>query len=472
MRTQLFLDGSWVDGEGTAPVEDKFSGRVVAEVALAGPVQVRRAVAALAAGQRTDLLSPYQRYEILTRAARLVTERRAALADTMVAESGFTLDDVAGEIDRAAQTLRLCGEEATRIAGEMVPLDGAPGVRDRLGFTIRRPVGVVCAITPFNSPLNTPAHKVGPALAAGNAVVLKPATYTPLSAAALVEILLDAGLPPSLIALLPGSGGSVGTPLLADPRVGFYTFTGSTEVGHRIRAGAGVRPTQLELGGLSSTIVCADADPQQVVDRCVPAAFRKAGQVCTSVQRLYLHEEIRAEVTDRLVSAVQPQRYGDPRQPGTLTGPLISDKDADRVMSWVDEALAAGASALAGGSRDGRVVAPTVLANVPASSRVMCQEVFGPVLSLRSFTDLDRAVDEVNDTPYGLSAGIFTNDLRAAIRAAERLRMGSVHINQTSSSRVDLMPYGGVKESGFGREGPRYAIQEMTEERLVTVSYG
>lgn len=472
MRTQLFLDGSWVDGEGVAAVADKFTGAVVAELALAGPAQVRQAVAALAAGQRTDTPSPYQRYEILTRAARLVTERRAALTDLMVAESGFTLDDVAGEIDRAAQTLRLCGEEATRIAGEMVPLDGAPGVRDRLGFTIRRPVGVVCAITPFNSPLNTPAHKVGPALAAGNAVVLKPATYTPLSAAALVEILLDAGLPPALIALLHGSGGSVGAPLLADPQIGFYTFTGSTEVGHRIRAGAGVRPTQLELGGLSSTIVCADADPQQVVDRCVPAAFRKAGQVCTSVQRLYLHEAIRAEVTDRLVRTVGQQRYGDPRQPGTLTGPLISDKDADRVTSWVDEALAAGASALAGGHRDGPVVAPTVLVDAPADSRVLCQEVFGPVLSLRSFTDLDRAVDEVNDTPYGLSAGIFTNDLRAGIRAAARLRMGSVHINQTSSSRVDLMPYGGVKESGFGREGPRYAIQEMTEERLVTVSYG
>ncbi|MPZ24957.1 MAG: aldehyde dehydrogenase family protein [Micromonosporaceae bacterium] len=472
MRTQLFISGSWMDGESVAAVADKFTGRVLGEVAQAGAAQVQQAVAALAAGQRRDVPPPYERYEILTRAARLVTERRAALADTMVSESGFTLDDVAGEIDRTAQTLRLCGEEATRIAGEMVPLDGAPGVRDRLGFTIRRPVGVVCAITPFNSPLNTPAHKVGPAIAAGNAVVLKPATYTPLSAAALVEILLDAGLPPSLIALLHGSGASVGAPLLADPRVGFYTFTGSTEVGHRIRAGAGVRPTQLELGGLSSTIVCADADPQAVVDRCMPAAFRKAGQVCTSVQRLYLHEDIRAEVTDRLVSAVERQRYGDPHQPGTLTGPLISGKDADRVMSWVDEALAAGASALAGGRRDGRVVAPTVLAGVSASSRVMCQEVFGPVVSLRSFTDLDRAVDEVNDTPYGLSAGIFTNDLRAGIRAAERLRMGSVHINQTSSSRVDLMPYGGVKESGFGREGPRYAIQEMTEERLVTVDYG
>jgi succinate-semialdehyde dehydrogenase/glutarate-semialdehyde dehydrogenase len=472
VRDQLFINGSWVDGQNTAAVEDKFTAGVLTHVARAAAAQAREAVGALEAAQRQGVPSPYERFEILSRAAVLVEERRDDLSALMVAESGFTLADVATEIDRTAQTLRLCGEEATRIAGEMVPLDGAPGVRDRIGFTIRKPVGVVCAITPFNSPLNTPAHKIGPAIAAGNAVVFKPATYTPLSAAALVEILLDAGLPPGLIALLHGPGATVGAALLADPRVDFYTFTGSTGVGRTIRASVGVRPTQLELGGLSSTVVCADADPQAVVDRCVPAAFRKAGQVCTSVQRLYVHEDIRAEVTDRLVDTVGRQRYGDPREPGTLTGPLISAKEADRVESWIARAVDSGATALVGARREGRVIAPTVLADAPADSAVMCQEVFGPVVSLRGFTDLDQAVDEVNDTPYGLSAGIFTNDVRTALRAAQRLRMGSVHINQTSSSRVDLMPYGGVKDSGFGREGPRYAVREMTEERLVTITYG
>jgi acyl-CoA reductase-like NAD-dependent aldehyde dehydrogenase len=320
--------------------------------------------------------------------------------------------------------------------------------------------------------LNTPVHKVAPALAAGNTVVFKPASYTPFSAAALVEILLEAGLPPEHIALLHGSGRTVGNNLLDDPRIGFYTFTGSTEVGHQLRARVGVRPTQLELGGLSSTIVCADADPEVVVERCVPAAFRKAGQVCTSVQRIYLHESIREEVTERLAKTVSQARYGDPRVPGTLTGPLISQQESDRVNAWIEEAVRNGATALTGARQEGPVVAPTVLTDVSADSRVMCREVFGPVVSLRPFTDLDQAIDEVNDTPYGLAAGVFTNDLRLALRAAERLRMGTVHINQTSSSRIDLMPYGGVKESGFGREGPKYAAREMTEERLITISYG
>jgi succinate-semialdehyde dehydrogenase/glutarate-semialdehyde dehydrogenase len=472
VRSQLFLNGSWADGEGSAPVVDKFTGQVLAELAQASTRQVSEAIGCLSAAHQRAVLPPYQRFEILSRASALVAGRRDELASVMVAESGFTLSDVAGEIDRTVQTLRLCAEEATRITGEMVPLDGAPGVTDRIGFTIRRPIGVVCAITPFNSPLNTPAHKVGPALAAGNTVILKPSTYTPFSAAALVEILLEAGLPPSHIALVHGSGRSVGSSLLADPRVGFYTFTGSTEVGHHLRATVGVRPTQLELGGLSSTIICADADPDLAVARCVPAAYRKAGQVCTSVQRIHVHDSIRETVTDRLVKAVNSQRYGDPREPGTLTGPLITAGESERVMSWIEAAIDAGASALAGARREGPVVAPTVLTGVSADSNVMCQEVFGPVVSVRGFADLDQAIDEVNDTPYGLAAGIFTNDVNSALHAAQRLRMGSVHINQTSSSRVDLMPYGGVKESGFGREGPRYAAREMTEERLVTISYG
>lgn len=472
MRNQLFINGSWTDGESAAPVKDKFTGEVLAELAQASSEQVADAVAGLYNASQHGPLPPYQRFQILARASELVAERREELTTIMVAESGFTRADVTGEIDRAVQTLRLSAEEATRLTGEMVPLDGAPGVRDRIGFTIRHPIGVVCAITPFNSPLNTPVHKVGPALAAGNTVILKPATYTPFSAAALVDILLAAGLPPEHIALVHGSGRSVGNWLLDDSRIGFYTFTGSTEVGRELRARVGVRPTQLELGGLSSTIICADADPQLAVERCVPAAFRKAGQVCTSVQRIYLHESVRDEVTEQLVKVVSDQRYGDPREAGTLTGPLISGQESDRVMAWIDEAVRHGAIALTGARQAGPVVAPTVLTDVSNDSRVMCREVFGPVVSLRTFSDLDQAIDEVNDTPYGLSAGVFTNDIRSALHAAQRLRMGTVHINQSSSSRIDLMPYGGVKESGFGREGPHYAAREMTEERLITISYG
>jgi acyl-CoA reductase-like NAD-dependent aldehyde dehydrogenase len=472
MNTRMWIDGQWVDGDaGTASLEQKYTGEVLAEVAQASPDQIVQAVGSLHEAARREVIPPYRRFEILSRASAMVAERRDQLRDLIVAESGFTRGDADGEITRATQTLRLSAEEATRLAGEMVPLEGAPGVSGRLGFTMRYPVGVVCAITPFNSPLNTVSHKVGPAIAAGNAVVLKPATATPLTASALVEILLEAGLPPRHIALVHGGGKEVGTALLEDERIGFYTFTGSTEVGRIIQQSVGLRRTQLELGSLSSTIVCADADLDTAVERCVSASFRKAGQVCTSVQRLYVDEAVSEAFEERLLDAMRDLEVGDPSDPATFVGPLISEPEAIRVESWVQGAADAGARVLAGGQRDGRVVAPTLLTDVGSDMQVMCNEVFGPVVSLRAYHELDATIDEINDTPYGLAAGIFTQDIGVALTAAERLRMGSVHVNQTSSSRVDLMPYGGVKDSGFGHEGPKYAAREMTEERLVTITY-
>lgn len=468
---QLFIDGSWVDGGSTAVVEDKFTGEHVAEVAQASADQVGDAIGALHAAHQRGVMPPYDRSRILTRASRLIEERAEELRDLIVQESGFTRSDAAGEVARATQTLRLSGEEATRLTGEMVPLDGAPNVRDRIGFTIRRPVGVVCAITPFNSPLNTVAHKVGPALAAGNTVALKPATPTPLTAGALVRILLDAGLPPDQIALLNGSGRAVGQPLLEDERIAFYTFTGSTEVGRHISATVGLRRTQLELGSLASTIVCPDADIDDALHKSTSAAFRKAGQVCTSVQRLYVHREVHEQFTERLIERVEALKAGDPNDDGTFVGPLISLAEAERVENWVGAAVDGGAECLTGGVRDQRVVRPTVLSGVHPSMQVMCEEVFGPVVSVRAFDDFEATLHEVNDTPYGLATGVFTKDIRTAMIAAERLHVGSVHINQTSSSRIDLMPYGGVKDSGFGHEGPKYAAREMTEERLITIDY-
>lgn len=472
MNTRMWIDGRWVDGEaGTAPLEQKYTGETLAEVAQASPDQVEAAVASLLRAVSREVIPPYRRFEILSRASALVAERREQLRDLIVAESGFTRGDADGEITRATQTLRLSAEEATRLAGEMVPLEGAPGVSGRLGFTTRHPIGVVCAITPFNSPLNTVSHKVGPAIAAGNAVVLKPATATPLTAAALVEILLEAGLPPHHVALLHGGGKEVGAALLDDARIGFYTFTGSTEVGRIIQQSVGLRRTQLELGSLSSTIVCADADLDTAVERCVSASFRKAGQVCTSVQRLYVDEAVAEDFAARLLDTMAGLKVGDPSDPATFVGPLISEPEAARVESWVQGAAAAGARVLAGGERDGRVVAPTLLTDVRPDMQVMCNEVFGPVVSLRPYHDLAATIDEINDTPYGLAAGIFTQDVSTALSTAQRLRVGSVHVNQTSSSRIDLMPYGGVKDSGFGHEGPKYAVREMTEERLVTITY-
>lgn len=471
-NVRQLIGGVWVDGATTGDLLDAYTGDVVAQVHCAEPSQVQAAIGGLTAAQATGALAPTRRQEVLAEASRLVARRRDELSALMTCEAGFTQADVAREVERAVETLRLSGEEAVRLTGEMVPMDGATDTGRRIGFTLRAPVGVVCAITPFNSPLNTVAHKVGPAIAAGNAVVLKPSLLTPATAQALVRILVDAGLPPDRISLLHGAGEQLGPALLDDPRVGFYTFTGSTAVGTSIQRAAGLRRTQLELGSLSSTILCHDADLDVAVPKCVAGAFRKAGQVCTSVQRLYVHRSIVADVLDRLVHAAGALVAGDPRDPATTVGPMITEDQAARVESWVAEAVTGGAVLRGGGHRQGSVVQPTVLTDVDPAMRVMCEEVFGPVLTVRVYDDLDAALREVDDTPYGLSAGLFTADIGRALHAATQLRMGSVHINETSSSRVDLMPYGGVKASGFGKEGPRYAAREMTEERLVSVTYG
>lgn len=467
-QARLLIDGEWVDGASTTELRDKYDGSVIAEVHEADREQVERALAGVAEAQATVKWPHYQRYEVLTRAAELV-QQRSDLVDAIVDDTGFTVADAEREVARAVQTLTISGEEAKRIHGEMVPMHGAPGGDGRLAFTVRHPVGVVAAITPFNSPLNTVAHKVAPALAAGNGVVLKPAAYTPLSAGILAEVLIEAGMPRRLLAVLNGGGSTVGEWLLQSPVPAFYAFTGSTEVGKHIRAAVGLRKTQLELGSLASTIVCADADLDRAATACVGAAFRKAGQVCTSIQRLYVERAVLDDFAGRLSAELGGRAVGNPRQQGGFVGPVISEKDADRIESWIQQAHEKGADVVAGGTREGQVIAPTVLANVDPAADVFSQEVFGPVVNLVPFDDFDATLADVNDTPYGLAAGIFTSNIGRALQAADTLRMGSVHINETSSSRVDLMPYGGVKESGAGVEGPRYAIEEMTEQRLVTM---
>lgn len=466
---KLFYEGRWQDGASTAPLTDKYSGAHITDVHEADADQVDLALAALARAQQTERLSPYDRFRILSGASQLLQERRAEAVATVVLDAGFTVADAEREVGRTIQTLLLSGEEARRIHGEVVPWTGAPGASERYAFTVRHPLGVVCAITPFNSPLNTVAHKVGPALAAGNSVVIKPASYTPLSTGLLVRTLLDAGLPAGLIAIVHGGGSTVGQWLLESEVPAFYAFTGSTEVGEHIRRTVGLRKVQLEMGSLSSTLVCHDADLERAANLCVNAAFRKAGQVCTSVQRLYVEAPVVEEFSGMLREILADRQIGDPSDARTFVGPVISRGDAERIESWIDTAVGRGASVVTGGARTDQVVAPTVLTDVAPDMQVVCQEVFGPVVSVRPFTVLEDAVTEINDTPYGLSAGIFTADINRALTAAETLRMGSVHINETSSNRVDLMPYGGVKRSGMGVEGPKYAIEEMTEQRLITI---
>ncbi|MCS0497247.1 aldehyde dehydrogenase family protein [Ancylobacter sp. MQZ15Z-1] len=469
--SKLLIGGRWVDGVSTDRLVDKFRGEVFAEMAVASPEQVDEAVAGALAAVEASTLAPYERYRILSAAARLVEERSERLIALMRDEAGFTRADGDNEVRRCVQTLELSAEEAKRLHGELVPMEAGAGVRDRLGFTIRVPRGVICAITPFNSPLNVLAHKVAPALAGGNAVVIKPSNHTPLSAVELCRALIDAGLPPELLALLHGPGSAIGRRLLEDPRIAFYAFTGSTRVGREIQAAAGLRGTQLELGSIASTIVCHDADIERAIPKIVNAGFRKAGQVCTSVQRLFVDRRIAGRFVPRLVEAVHAAKAGDPADPSVVIGPMITPEHAERAASWVREAVAGGARILTGGTHEGSVFEPTVLDRVDESMRVVCEEIFAPVVSVIEFDDVGEAVARANASPFGLSAGLFTSDISTALRTARLLRFGGVHINEASSARVDAMPFGGVKDSGFGREGPAYAIREMTEERLITIAY-
>jgi succinate-semialdehyde dehydrogenase/glutarate-semialdehyde dehydrogenase len=464
----LLADGEWTAGRGTPlTVMDKYALAPGAQVGTADQAQVGQAVAAAHAAFRRGAPGPYERGAILERAAQMLEPLTDSFVRTMQMEAGFTASDAGGEVRRCIQTLKLSAEEARRLAGEVIPLAGAPQQAGRMGFTLRVPLGVVLAITPFNSPLNTVAHKIAPAFAAGNAVILKPASATPLTACKLAEVLLAAGLPRGFLSVIPG-GAQVADWLIADERVRFFAFTGSTEVGRSIQSRAGLRRTQMELGSIACTILCDDAKLDSALAKVVNAGYRKAGQVCTSVQLLLTHRSIAAEVEQRLAKLVQALAWGDPRDANTFVGPLISEKEAIRVEAWIEEAVAKGARRLAGGARRGASVPPTLLAGIDDSMKVGCREVFGPVVCILPFDTLDEAIARVNATPYGLACGIFTNRLEDAFKAARQLEVGGVHVNETSSSRVDLMPYGGSKDSGFGREGPRYAVHEMTEERIVT----
>lgn len=467
----LLIDGQWVQGGSTQSLTDKFNGSVYGEMAVASQAQVAAAVTGAVAGQQASRLAPYDRFKILSTAARIMESRLDPLVDLMRAEAGFTRADGENEVRRCVQTLELSAEEAKRLVGEMVPMEAAQGVKNRLGFTIRGPRGVVCAITPFNSPLNTVAHKVGPALAGGNSVVLKPSEYTPLTAVELCKVLIEAGLPANLLALVHGDGGIIGPQLLADQRIAFYAFTGSTRVGREIQRAAGLRGTQLELGSIASTIVCHDANIDLAVSKIVQAGFRKAGQVCTSVQRLFVDRCIAGEFTPKLVAATRAMKFGDPADPATVIGPMITVAHAQRASSWIAEAVSGGAQILTGGRCERALLEPTVLHGVTDTMKVVCEEIFAPVLSIREFDQLDEAIAGANAQPFGLSVGVFTSNLHSAFAAARALRFGGIHINEASSARVDVMPFGGVKDSGFGREGPAYAIREMTEERLVTIAY-
>jgi glyceraldehyde-3-phosphate dehydrogenase (NADP+) len=466
----MLIGGREVAGGATIAVRNPFDGTLIDTVPAATTEQVELALEVAGRGARVmERTTRFERARILARTSSLIEERSERLAILLASEVGKTIREAKGEVARAVQTFAVASEEARRLSGEIVPFDGAPTGGDRFGFYIRVPVGVVVAITPFNFPLNLAAHKVAPALAAGNAVILKPASVTPLTDIELVRLLYDAGLPEEGISVVTGSGSVVGDRLVSDPLPRMITFTGSAEIGKGIVARAGLKKVAMELGSNSAVVVTDKCDPASAVERVVRGAFALAGQVCISVQRVLLQEEVAERFFDEAVALTRSLTLGDQLSDATDVGPMIDEEQAARAEAWVAEAVEAGARILAGGGRNGTLFEPTVLVDPPEDTRVWKDEAFAPVMAVRTYGTLDEAIDAVNRSRYGLQAGIYTDDLDDALRAAHEIRCGGVMVNDTPTFRVDLMPYGGEKDSGLGREGPKFAIEEMTEIRVVGV---
>ncbi len=468
MKKRCFIDGVWVEGTAYAPLYAPHSGEVIAEIPLADAAMVDRAIAAAEQAALVMRRMPaHQRATLLQKISDLIAARSEEAARIIALEAGKPIKTARGEVARTVQTYRFAAEEAKRIHGETLPLDAAPGGEGRVAYTVREPLGVVGAITPFNFPMNLVAHKVGPALAAGNTVVLKPASQTPLSAFFLAKIAEEAGVPAGALNVVTGSGGTVGNRLVDDPRVKAITFTGSPAVGIAIRNRAGLKRVTLELGSNSAVIVDRGVNLADVVPRCVFGAFAYSGQVCISVQRIYVVEELYQPFLEAFVDETRKLRGGDPLLEETDFSAMINPKETERALAWIDEAKERGARVVCGGTVEGRVLLPTVLTGVAPDAKVSCQEVFGPVVLINPVSSVEEAIARVNDSRYGLQAGIYTNDLRLALQAADELHVGGVMINDIPTFRVDHMPYGGVKESGMGREGIKYAIEELTELKLV-----
>ncbi len=467
---KMFSNARWHDTAATIDVTNPFDSSVIDTVPRATAADVEQAIAGLAAGAaKMRAMSAAARAQILRKAAALLHEREEDFARTISREEGKILAEGRLEASRAREVLEVSAEEARRIVGEMIPLDAAPGGAGKLGFTLRVPCGIVAAITPFNFPLNLVCHKVGPAIAGGNAVIVKPASDTPLSALKLTEILLEAGLPPEAIACITGPGGELGEAICRDPRVRKISFTGSYEIGDRICRAAGMKRVTMELGSNSPVIVMDDADLDQAATLVAATGYSNAGQVCISAQRILTASRIRGDFLDALKPRVEALTVGDQLADGTRVGPMVRESDAKRVQSWIDEAVQAGARLVTGGERQGTLCKPTILDNVDPNMRISCEELFGPAVALTPFSDIDEAIRLANSTRYGLSAAIFTRDIDRAMRFAREVDSGNLHINWGPQWRADLMPYGGLKDSGMGKEGPHYTVREMTEEKMVVV---
>lgn len=465
---QMFLAGKWVSGDRMIEVYDPQDNQIIGTVPAATTDEMLSCIekakegAEIAAG-----LPVHERMTILNKAADYIEQQTEKFARTISREGSKTIREARKEVMRCVQTLRISAEEARRIHGETIPFDQTPGGENRVGYYYRFPVGIIGAITPFNDPLNLVAHKVGPAIASGNAIVVKPATVTPLSALLLAEAFAHAGLPEKVMSVITGHGGEIGDVLVTHPAIRMISFTGGVEVGEELAKKAGLKKVSMELGSNSPVIVLADADLEDAVESAVSGAFGAAGQNCLGVQRIYIEQNIDEAFRTKFVERTLELRVGDKQSELTDMGPLITEKEAIRVERLVNEALEQGASLLTGGTRNGAFYTPTVLVDVPDNSAIAKEEIFGPVVLLYTVSDLDEAISRSNGVDYGLQAGIFTKNIDQAHKAIAKMQVGGIMVNDSGDYRVDAMPFGGVKKSGLGREGVAFAIQEMTEPKVV-----
>ncbi len=465
---RLLIDGEWVETGEWLEVRSPYDDALVGRVAKAGTVETERALDAAEHAMR-EPIPAHERASILDRVATLLTERADEAARTISAEAGKPLKAARVEAARAVSTFTMAAVEARKLAGEMIPMDASPAGVGKLAFTLRRPIGIVAAISPFNFPLNLVAHKVAPALAAGCAVVLKPASQTPLSALLLAELEAEAGVPRGWLNVVCGSAAEIGDIMVADERVKLITFTGSAPVGWKLRERAARKRVNLELGNATPVIVAADADLDDAASRLAANAFSFAGQSCISVQRIYIERPAYDRFLELFLPLVEGLVVGDPADENTDVGPLIAPSERDRILDWIEEAKSGGAGVLTGGTVEDGLLRPTVIGDAQPGAKVSCEEVFGPLCTVSGYDTLDEAIGLANGTRYGLQAGIFMRDVKAALRAAHELEFGGVTVNEAPTFRADQMPYGGVKDSGNTREGPASAVREMTEERLVVL---
>jgi acyl-CoA reductase-like NAD-dependent aldehyde dehydrogenase len=463
-----FIAGDWIDKPRKIEVRNPYDNGVIDTVPKADAEDLEKAMAFAERGAKAMAkLSSYERWKILRKAADMMAARNEELGQVISKEEGKIIAEGRGEASRAVETMMGSAEEAKRIHGETVPLDADPTGSRKLGFTLRVPCGVVAAIAPFNFPLNLVCHKVGPALAAGNTVIVKPASDTPLSAVKLTEILLEAGLPPEGIQCLTGSGGEIGDALVADRRVRKVTFTGSREIGDRICRTAGIKKVTMELGSNSPVIIMSDADLEKVANVVSITGYGNAGQTCISTQRVLAAKKIYGDFLSALKPKVEALTTGNQLDEKSKVGPMVKESEAIRVDEWVHEALGGGAKLVAGGGRRGAIYLPAVVADVHPDMRISRDELFGPAVAVTPFDTIEEAIALANDSVYGLAAGIFTENVEWAMKFAREAEAGNLHVNWGSQWRADLMPYGGLKDSGFGKEGPKYAVQEMTELKMV-----